>query len=264
MSISNKTIHLFDSHIHLDDYNFADNLPKLLADAHDKNICNWIIPATTVDTFDNIDAIIQQHNGCYAAYGLHPYFINIHTEEDLAILRNTLIQYDTIAIGECGLDTMIPEPNLEKQLYFFKAQIKLALEFDLPIIVHTRKTVDLVLKEIRKHPTLRGVLHSFSGSLQQAEIALQHNFLLGFSGTITFDRAQKLRSILQHLSLDNFIIETDAPFQRGAYRDNGLNYPTDLLTIAQTIAAIRQEPLELITQATHTNTLKLFKLKDFK
>ena len=264
MSIDNSnTIHLFDSHIHLDDHNFRETLPELLTDARRNNVTQWIIPATTVQTFDSIHAITTQHDGCYAAYGLHPYFIQEHTDQDLAILQSTLTQYDAIAIGECGLDAMIPEPDMEKQLYFFQAQIRLALEFDLPLIIHTRKTVDLVLKEIRKHPNLRGVLHSFSGSLQQAEIALQHNFLLGFGGTITFERAQKLRSILRHLSLDNFIIETDAPFQRGAYRDNGLNYPADLFTIAKSIASIRQEPLELIAQATFANTQKLFKLKDF-
>lgn len=263
MSInSSNKIHLFDSHIHLDDHNFRENLSELLADARAQNVCRWIIPATTVQAFEDIHTITEQHDGCYAAYGLHPYFIHMHTDEDLAILKATLMQYDSIAIGECGLDAMIAEPDMKKQLYFFQAQIKLALEFDLPLIIHARKTVDLVLKEIRKHPTLRGVLHSFSGSLQQAEIALQHNFLLGFGGTITFERAQKLRSILKHLSLDNFIIETDAPFQRGAYRDNGLNYPADLFTIAKSIASIRQEPLELIAQATFANTQKLFKLKD--
>lgn len=263
MSInSNNRIHLFDSHIHLDDHNFREELPELLADARDKNIYHWIIPATTVDTFEPIHQLTQKYVGCYAAFGLHPYFIDQHTDQNLTILKSALTKYNPVAIGECGLDVMIPEPDLEKQLYFFKAQIKLALEFDLPLIIHTRKTVDLVLKEIRKHPNLRGVLHSFSGSLQQAEIAIQHNFLLGFGGTITFDRAQKLRSILKHLSLDNFIIETDAPFQRGAYRDNGLNYPADLFTIAKNIASIRQEPLELIAQATLANTQKLFKLKD--
>ncbi len=262
MSINNK-IHLFDSHIHLDDVNFIDHLPRLLANAREQNIYHWMIPATTVSTFNNIHTITQQYDGCYAAYGLHPYFIQEHTDKDLAELRTAIAQYNPVAIGECGLDAMIPEPNMDQQLYFFKAQIQLALEFDLPLIIHARKTVDLILKEIRKYPSLRGVLHSFSGSLQQAEIALNHNFLLGFGGTITFDRAQKLRSILQQLSLDSFIIETDAPFQRGAYRNNGLNYPVDLLTIAKSIASIRQEPLELIAQATFANTQKLFKLKDF-
>lgn len=263
MSSNNKNIHLFDSHIHLDNHHFTDNLRELLADARHQNIGHWVIPATTSQTFASIHQITQHHLNCYAAYGLHPYFIQSHTMDDLNVLQSALKQYHPVAIGECGLDAMIPEPNMEKQLYFFKAQIHLALEFDLPLIIHARKTVDLILKEIRKHPNLRGVLHSFSGSLQQAKIARQHNFLLGFGGTITFDRAHKLRTILQHISLDDFIIETDAPFQRGAYRQNGLNYPADLSAIAKSIAAIRQEPLELIAQATFANTQKLFKLKDF-
>lgn len=263
MSTNNSKIQLFDSHIHLDDPNFIEHLPELFNDARNNNVDHWIIPATTVSTFNHIHTITEQYQGCYAAYGLHPYFIQTHTDEDLITLKSALTQYNPIAIGECGLDAMIPEPNLDQQLYLFKAHIQLALEFNLPLIIHARKTVDLVLKEIRKHPNLRGVLHSFSGSLQQAEIALQHNFLLGFGGTVTFDRAQKLRSILQQLSLESFIIETDAPFQRGAYRPHGLNYPKDLLKIAKSIAIIRQEPLELVAQATFANTQKLFKLKDF-
>ncbi|GAA5099848.1 TatD family hydrolase [Wohlfahrtiimonas larvae] len=265
MSINNSNkIHLFDSHIHLDDPRFTDDLSQLLTDARGQNIHDWIIPATTAETFQNIHHITQQQPHCYAAYGLHPYFIAQHTDESLSTLRSALIQYQPIAIGECGLDAMIEQPELDKQIYYFKAQIQLALEFDLPLIIHTRKTLDLVLKEIRKHPTLRGVLHSFSGSLQQAKIAIEHNFLLGFGGTITFTRAQKLRHIITELSLNDFIIETDAPFQRGAYRETGINYPIDLLEVAKTIAILRQEPLELIADATTNNTQKLFKLKDFK
>lgn len=259
---SNSKIHLFDSHIHLDDLNFSDHLSELLNDALACDINGWIVPATTANNFKNIHQLTQKYNHCYAAFGLHPYFVNQHTEADLNELKLALQQYNAIAIGECGLDAMIPEPNMDKQLSLFKAHIKLALEFDLPLIIHTRKTVDLVLKEIRKHPTLKGVFHSFSGSIQQAETAIQHNFLIGFGGTITFTRSQKLRSVLKHLSLNDFIIETDAPFQRGAYRADGLNYPADLLEIAKHIAIIRAEPLELIAQATTKNTQKLFKLKD--
>lgn len=260
--MSNK-IHLIDSHIHLDDPQFKDNLPTLLADAKKQQIQGWIIPATTAASFSNIHNITQTHDHCYAAYGLHPYFIHQHTAQDLQSLTLTLKQYPAVAIGECGLDDMIPNPDSDKQLALFKAHIQLALEFDLPLIIHARKTVDLILKEIRKHPNLRGVLHSFTGSLQQAEIALKHNFLLGFGGAATFPRAQKLHKIIRSLTLEDFLIETDAPFQRGAYRDQGINYPTDLLEIAKNISVIREDSLESIAQATTVNTQKLFKLKDY-
>ena len=259
---NNSKIQLFDSQISLDDERFAENLDQLLSNAMNHHVTEWMIPATTANTFGNIQSITQQYKGCYAAFGLHPYFIHDHTEQDLMTLKDAIIHHRPAAIGECGLDNMIAEPDLEKQLKLFKAHVQLALEFDLPLIIHARKTEDLILKEIRKYPTLRGVFHSFSGSLQQAEIALRHNFLLGFGGTITFERARKLRTILKHLSLNDFIIETDAPFQRGAYRDNGLNYPADLLEIAKSIAIIREEPLETIAHATKTNAQKLFKLKD--
>lgn len=260
--MSSNKISLFDSHIHLDDPNFALDLNEQFNLARDNHIHGWIVPATISAGFESIYYLTQHHANCYAAYGLHPYFIQSHTEEDLQLLKQTLQNKPCIAVGECGLDLMIPEPDLDKQLHFFKQQIKLALEFDLPVIIHTRKTVDLVLKEIRKHPTLKGVFHSFSGSLQQAEIALKHNFLLGFGGASTFPRAQKLHSIIKEISLQDFIIETDAPFQRGFYRDHGLNYPKDLLKIAKNIAVLREDSLESIANTTTENVKRLFQLKD--
>lgn len=256
-------IKLFDSHIHLDDLNLYYDLDRHIANAQHNHIQGWIIPGTETQGFNRINKITTIHSNAYAAFGLHPYFIHNHTEQDLVILKDTLQHYPAVAIGECGLDLMIPEPDMEKQLHFFKAQIKLALEFDLPLIIHTRKTVDIVLKEIRKHPALHGVLHSFSGSIQQAEIALKHNFLLGFGGACTFPRANKLHSLIRFLSLNDILIETDAPFQRGAYRDNGINYPQDLLEIAKAIASLREDSLQSIAQATTANVHKLFKLKDY-
>lgn len=260
--MSTNKITLIDSHIHLDDPAFSLDLADQLQRARNNHIQQWVIPATVASGFQNIHAITQQHSGCHAAFGLHPYFIDQHTEEDLVQLRLALTTFPNVAIGECGLDAMIPDPNMDKQLHFFKAQIKLALEFDLPIIIHARKTVDLVLKEIRKHPTLRGVLHSFSGSMQQAEILINHNFLLGFGGTVTFPRATKLRTILCSTSLKHILIETDAPFQRGIYSNHNVHYPSDLLDIAKHIAMIREDSLERIAENTTENVKSLFKLKD--
>ncbi len=260
--MQNQTLKLFDSHIHLNDPRLINDLDQHLTDAQNHHVNGWIIPGTITQEFEQIHQITQEFPETYAAYGLHPYFIQNHTDQDLVVLKQTLQTFPAIAIGECGLDAMIPEPDMDRQLYFFKAQIKLALEFDLPLIIHTRKTVDLVLKEIRKHPNLRGVLHSFSGSIQQAEIALKHNFLLGFGGACTFPRANKLHSLIRFLSLDDILLETDAPFQRGAYRNDGIHYPQDLYEIAKAIATLKEDSLQSIAQATTANVHKLFKLKD--
>ncbi len=260
--MQNTTIKFFDSHIHLNDPRLFHDLDQHLLNAQHNNIVGWIIPATISEEFGAIHQITQNYPQTYAAYGLHPYFIQNHTEHDLAMLKHTLQTLPSVAIGECGLDAMIPEPNMDRQLYFFKAQIKLALELDLPLIVHTRKTVDLVLKEIRKHPNLKGVLHSFSGSIQQAEVAIKHNFFLGFGGNCTFPRANKLHSLIRYLSLDNILLETDAPFQRGAYSNAATHYPRDLLEIAKAIATLKEDSLQSIAQATTANVQKLFKLKE--
>lgn len=258
----NSKLRFLDSHIHLDDPVFADNLEHWLDNARKNHINGWIIPSTTAESFLRISQLAAHYPNVYAAYGLHPYFIESHTTRDLLTLRQFIESHPAVAIGECGLDAMIPNPNMDQQLDLFKEHIRLALEFDLPLIVHARKTVDLILKEIRKHPNLRGVLHSFSGSLQQAEIACQHNFLLGFGGACTFPRAQKLHAIICSVSLNHILIETDAPFQRGFYRQHGVHYPEDLYEVAKAIAILREEPLQLIAHTTTANAKKLFRLKD--
>ncbi|MBS7828909.1 TatD family hydrolase [Wohlfahrtiimonas chitiniclastica] len=257
--MSKSPIALFDSHIHLDDPRYADTLPVLMENAKARGVIGAIIPGTVADEFSNIESITQSYENCYGAYGLHPYFMAMHTESDLEIVEQYLKKGQAVAVGECGLDAMI-DTDMDAQLALFKAHIRLALEYDLPLIIHTRKTVDLVLKEIRKHPNLRGVFHSFSGSIQQAEIIRQHNFLMGFGGPVTFDRAQKLQRLVKHLTLDDFVLETDGPFQAGSHRINDLHYPEDLRNIAEYVATLRGDSLESLSHATTTNTKNLFKL----
>ncbi len=254
---------LIDSHIHIDDKIFTNILDQALEDAQLCGINRWIIPATTASSFFPIHHITKQHSGCYAAYGLHPYYISTHTDEDMIQLQEMLECYHPIAIGECGLDLMIENPQFELQTHLFQKHIELAETYRLPLIIHARKSLDLVLKILRQHKSVSGVIHAFSGSQQQANQCIDLGFKLGFGGSVTYDRAQNLRKILKSIPIDALLLETDAPFQKSAFSQEKYHQPKDLLGIAQEIAKIRQEPYEYICTETTKNSVQLFNLKEF-
>lgn len=254
---------LIDSHIHLDDPQLFSHLPSLLGEAKAVGVKGWILPSTTVASFESILQLAKKESHIYPALGLHPYFMKSHQEEDLGHLRRYIEKYreHLVAIGECGLDLMIANPQFEKQLTFFKAHVRLASEFALPLIIHSRKSLDLVLKELRKYKTLRGEIHSFSGSWQQAEQLIALGFKLGFGGAVTYPRAKRLRRILKDLPKESYLIETDAPSQPHARLEKGaIHHPKDLYIIAQEIATIRETSLEDVIKENFMNVIELFQL----
>jgi TatD DNase family protein len=165
-----------------------------------------------------------------------------------------------VGVGECGLDYFVPGLDPQRQVDIFTAQLRLARQHDLPVIVHARRSVDHVIKYLRRYPGLRGVVHSFSGSEDQAHRLLDLGFLLGFGGPLTYPRAQRLRRLVQVLPLGALLLETDAPWQPGLEQQGGRNEPGFLPAVLAVAAAVRgQDPAE-IAAATTRNALTLFRL----
>lgn len=257
------TYPLIDSHIHLDDPQLFPYLPALLSEAKAVGVKGWVLPSTTVASFEPILQLAKEESHIYPALGLHPYFMENHQDVDLKHLRVYIEKYRShlVAIGECGLDLMIANPQFDKQLNFFKAHLRLAKEFDLPLIIHSRKSLDFVLKELRKYKSLRGEIHSFSGSWQQAEQLMALGFKLGFGGAVTYSRAKRLRRILKALPKESYLIETDAPSQPHSRLEKGaIHQPKDLYIIAQEIATIRETSLAEVIKENFMNTIELFQL----
>jgi TatD DNase family protein len=266
-NLSKTTMQLIDSHCHLDLDCFNTDREQVLIKAQSANISDIIIPAIQASQWEAMQAVAQQSNliPLHISYGLHPMFMQQHHDNDLQQLRNWLdgkyCNHRPIAVGECGLDFFIKNADKPRQLEFFEAQVQLSCEFDLPLIIHARKSLDFVLKILRKYPSSRGVVHCFSGSEQQARQLIERGFYLGFGGGMTYPRAKKIRYLAANLPLETLLLETDAPDQADQQHQGKRNEPAWLLNIAKTLAELRQDSINNIADVTSFNAQKLFSLK---
>ncbi len=255
---------LIDSHSHFDFSEFNNDREEALIRANKAGVTDIIVSATTAKRWSNVKNTVEsfssQQPQCHAAYGLHPLFIDEHKESHLHDLKDCLEKETAIAIGEIGLDYFMDNPDKDKQLVFFIEQLKFAKAFDLPVIIHARKSLDIVLKHLRQIAGLRGSIHSFSGSDQQAKQLIELGFYLGFGGPITYTRATKLRKLVSTLPLQSILIETDSPDQPDASHHYERNEPSYLPLIAQTVAELRGINIAEVAKITRFNAQTLFKI----
>jgi TatD DNase family protein len=194
----------------------------------------------------------------YAAYGLHPIALDNHCPQHLDELEAWITQERPVAIGECGLDYYVTGLDTDRQVYFFTEQLRMARAYDIPVIIHARRAVDQVLKYVRRFAGVRGVVHSFSGSEQQARRLLDLGMLLGFGGPLSYPRATRLHHLLKVLPLSSFVLETDAPFQPGIAHQGDRNEPGFLPETLDTIAHLRDQDRAEIAAVTTHNSRELF------
>ncbi|MCX7193129.1 MAG: TatD family hydrolase [Proteobacteria bacterium] len=245
---------LIDTHCHLDAAEFGDHQALLLQAAHENSINRIVVPSVARANFAAVQRLCDQYPVCHPAYGIHPMFVDDATPHDLEVLRDYLREQNTVATGEIGLDFFVNNHNIAQQEHFFIEQLKLAREFDLPVLLHTRRAVDTVLKHLRQIVLRGGIAHAFSGSRQQADEFIKLGFKLGFGGAMTYPRATRLRELAATLPLSCIVLETDAPDIPPEFIERGQpNKPEYLLRIAQTLANLRGVSLEEIAQATSEN-----------
>ena len=269
-----------DTHCHLDAAEFHVFPPLasvLRANAAINNVAHCVYPAVHPTNFKAVCELAHAHGDSYAL-GIHPLYVKDATEQDLKLLDAELAERladpRLVAIGEIGLDFFVPELNVsplrEKQIHFYREQLKLAKKYDLPVVVHVRRSADVLLKGLRdisaeKH-RWQGIIHAFNGSDQQSAEFIKLGFKLGFGGAMTFDRALQLRHLAATLPVDAIVLETDAPdmpphwlykttAQREAGEAQGRNEPAQLPRIAQVLADLRGMSLEDLAQATFANSL---------
>lgn len=253
---------LIDSHSHLDFSEFDYDRMDALARAEKAGVEKIIVSATTAKRWPLLKTVmpISSLLKCHYAYGLHPMFMNEHKSEHLDALTARLEKEQAIAVGEIGLDFFIPNPDEERQIQFFTRQLSIADELNLPVIIHARKSQDIVLKYLRQFPRLRGSLHSFSGSEQQAKQFIDLGFYLGFGGPITYTRATKLRKLVSTLPLDALLIETDSPDQPDSQHYGERNEPAYLPSIVRTFAQLRGISEDEVARVTTYNAQTLFNI----
>lgn len=254
---------LVDTHCHLDDPIFTPDFPEVVRRASEVGVRAIVIPAVEAVSFERTQACAQKLTGGFYALGIHPMYVPNAQPEDLQTLDEYLQRYQDdpklVAVGEIGLDFFVPElrtPELEqKQCFFYNEQLKLAQKYALPVLLHVRRSQDLILKYARRYPTVRGIAHAFNGSFQQAERFIEFGYKLGMGGAMTFSRAKQIRRLAQQLPLEALVLETDAPDIPPAWLPLGRdkparNEPYHLAQIAQTLADIRQLSYAEIVSAT--------------
>jgi TatD DNase family protein len=247
---------IIDTHCHLDATEFGGMQTDLLRNAQIAGIGRIVVPSVARANFDIVRVLCKQHPNCSPAYGIHPMYADQATPDDLSMLREFLTQHQPVAIGEIGLDFFIQHYDRARQEHFFVEQLKLAREFDLPVLLHIRRAQDVILKHLREYKVRGGIAHAFNGSRQQADEFIKLGFKLGFGGAMTYSRATKLRELAATLPLESIVLETDAPDIPPDFLERGLpNEPQYLAHIAQTLAELRGISLEEIAEATTANAL---------
>ncbi|MFA9217146.1 MAG: TatD family hydrolase [Sphingomonadaceae bacterium] len=250
-----------DTHCHLDAHEFGTESVVQAQLAAGQGVGMIVIPAVERANFSIVAQLAASvDNACYAL-GIHPIYVPHASEDDLLVLRQqverALADPRFVGLGEIGLDFFIPmltEPAMrDKQIHFFREQLKIARDFDLPVLMHVRRSQDVVLKHARQIRPNGGIAHAFNGSFQQAQGYLDLGFKLGFGGAMTFTRALQIRRMAAELPLDGIVLETDAPDISPAWRHPGRNSPDQIPAIGAVLAQLRGISVADIAAATTAN-----------
>ena len=251
---------LIDTHCHLDAAEFNADRDAVYAAAIGGGVSTLVIPSVSRDNFAAVAATCERYPGCMPAWGLHPMLLDVHRPEHLADLRTQIESQRPVAIGEIGLDLFEGNLDYATQESFYVEQLKIAREYDLPVLLHCRRANDQILKHLRKIKVRGGIAHAFNGSPQQADEFIKLGFKLGFGGAFTWPRANNLRRLAVSLPLEAIVLETDSPDIPPVWVGRGRNAPGELPKIAQILAELRQMDLDAVAQATTHNAHELFGL----
>ena len=230
---------MINSHIHLDLH--SDKLSS-------KDTTGFIITSTGKDNWDRVVSYCKSEKNCHFALGIHPWLVDEHQMLDLYSLEVLIEEEKPIAVGDCGLD-YIKGKESNKQRYFFDEQVALATRFDLPLIIHSVQATEDVTDLLKSYSKSRGVIHAYSGSLQEAKLLMKMNFLFGFSHNLSNPHAYKLHEIVKFLPIESMLIETD---------DH--KNPDELIQVAERISRIKKLTVEQVIEQCDQNASKLFNL----
>lgn len=265
-----------DTHCHLDAPEFDPAGAAAQRDeARALGVARCVIPAVERGNWDTVRALAHRLGDAYAL-GIHPLYVPQAHDDDLHALDAALTAHRDdprlVAVGEIGLDFFVPalaEPAMrERQTRFYRAQLRLARQHGLPVILHVRRSADALLKGLRELPTGGGIAHAFNGSAQQAQAFIDLGFALGFGGALTFEPARQLRRLASELPLSALVLETDAPdippqwlyvpaAERATGAAQGINHPRELPRIGAVLAALRGLPAVELARATSDNARRV-------
>jgi TatD DNase family protein len=248
-----------DTHTHIYLPEFDADRDAVLERAAHNGIDRILMPAIDTATHAQMLAVEAQRPGCSAMMGLHPCSITAAWEKELYVVEMHLQQRKFTAIGEIGLDFYWDTTFKPQQYEAFETQIRLAVQYGLPIAIHSRNALDACIEVVSNYPGVRGVFHCFSGTVEQARQIMELQFYLGIGGVVTYKNA-RLDKVMEAVGLDAVVLETDAPYLAPVPHRGKRNECSYLLLVAQKLAAVTGYTLEAVAALTTQNAKKLFGL----
>ena len=257
------TYRFIDTHCHFDFPPFTDDEPASIQRAADAGVMAIVVPSIDVASIDRVLRLGARYPTLYMALGLHPIVIESHQDAHLDQLEAALAARPErlVAVGEIGLDLYREDPHFDRQEAILDAQLKLAKRYDLPVILHSRRTHDKLAMHLKRQDLPRtGVVHGFAGSLQQAQRFVEMGYYIGVGGTITYPRASKTREVMRQLPLSALLLETDAPDMPLNGYQGQPNRPERAAQVFDVLCELRPEPPDQIAAALLANTHRVFTL----
>lgn len=255
---------IFDSHAHLADESFVDDVDDIIMRAAENTVDRILVVADNLNTTRQAFALTNKYKGLYSTAGIHPHNAHSVTQSD----KQDLVQFVSenrnviCAIGETGLDLYYGKDTFQLQAELFDFQLRIAVEFNLPVVIHCRDAEKEILNILDAYPNVRGVFHCFTGDSNFSKKVIQRGFFISFSGIITFKNSQPIREAAQSVPLDKLLIETDSPYLAPQGFRGKRNEPAFIVATRDILAEIKGLTPEQLSACTYENTLRLFNIRN--
>ncbi len=253
---------LIDTHTHLYDEKLVGDLDTLIPEAMTKGVERFYLPNCDSSTISSMLAVEQKWpDHCFAMMGLHPCYVNMQVEQELAVVQEWLFKRSFAAVGEIGLDYYWDKTFVAEQQMVFRRQIEWSIALKLPIVIHMREATEDTIRIVKEYVSqgVRGVFHCFSGSYETAQKIIDMGFFLGIGGVVTYPKAG-LQEVVKKIDLQHLVLETDAPYLSPVPHRGKRNESAYITHVANTLADLKGESVEQVALITSKNALNLFEV----
>ena len=253
---------IFETHAHYEDEQYEQDREELLLKMPSEGVEYIVNVGSSMETSKESIQLARQYEGMYAAAGLHPDYAGEANEENLKLLADWCQEPEVVAVGEIGLDYYYEEPGRKMQQEAFAAQLDLAYEQHMPVIVHSRDAAQDTSNLLKEHHggAYGGVIHCFSYSVEMAQEFIRMGFYIGVGGVVTFKNAKRLVEVVKAVDLAHIVLETDCPYMAPVPHRGKRNSSLYLPLVAEKIAQIKEIPVEMVYEQTMENAKKLYRL----
>lgn len=252
---------LFDTHAHINDERFDSDRDELIMSFKENGISNWCEIGYDILSSERAIKTAHKYDIAYAVCGVHPHDVQNLTEDDMKRLCKLLSDEKAVALGEIGLDYYYDNSERTKQRYWFDRQLKLAMEANMPVVIHTRDAMGDTIDILKANSGNTGIIHCYSGSKESAKILLDMGYYISFAGPLTFKNASTALEVAAYVPEDRILIETDSPYLSPVPLRGKRNNPINVAEVAKKLADVRGVSFEHIAKVTYENAKKVYHIK---